>query len=1038
VGFTAFSERAGEEAAYTLMQRISGLMTEMVHQQRGTVKSFTGDGIMALFGFPVALEDAPLRACRAARFIQQRLASEAAEIEAKYHLRPQLRIGINTGPVIVGKVESGDSTAVTALGDTVNLASRLQSLAEANSVLLSETTYRLVKDQVEVSTPEEHAIKGKTERQRVFRLERVREGASRFEGAVSRGLTTYVGRARELETLERCLSESANGVRVVDIVGEAGIGKSRLLHEFRTKLGDRRIFVLSGSCSPDGQQTPFLPFVEIVRTSFRVSIGESQTDVARKLEKGLTILGLASDESLGLLLNLLGLKVANGALRGMDGVVIGLRTRELLLKLLEERCRIMPVVMVLEDLHWIDSASQELLGRLIAKKGRLPLLILCTHRSEYKPAWTDESAVTNLSLEPLSRAETSEIVQARLGVVALPGTLALLVAEKADGNPLFAEEITSYLVERGVVRHAGRGVEYDAASVAKALPASLQSLLTARIDRLASEDRTLLQAASAIGRRFSSDLLAAVTASEATISSRLAVMQALDLIYVDSKSEECAFKHALVRDALYNSLLEQRRSGLHLTIAEELERRGHNRLDEIAESLAHHYGLTRRSDKAFTYLALSGRKALHVYSIRVAEQYFRAALEIAQVDNSGVTESAIADVVVHLLEVLLLTSDFRGLKSLAESYIARIESLGDTPELVLVLHYHSQVLVHLTDFRGGVRSAEKALAVAERLNDDRSSAYARAAVLYSSTPLGLCPLDVAVRMGTQALAEAERAGDDHMRIWIYHFRAWDYLYRGMTKEARDCASKLIEAGRENGDRRALGLALWALGFINIVDERYDDALANAEECLEVCLTRHDHAAGSKVKAMASLLRDRTESSLHEIRKLSDEAQAEGWLYLDSATIGFVGVGLALTGHLSQGIRLLETCVSSLEKLGDRAQACWQRVILAEIYIQILAGTERPSVRVLLQNVGAIITATLFGARRAQGLLERASQLEQFDERGAMRARIKADFGVLYIVTRRPILARQFLEQARAVAELQGAAAIVAKADAALASLAARS
>ena len=337
VGFTTFSERSGEEAAFTLMRSLSKLMDEAVRAQGGVVQAFTGDGMMAVFGAPVAFEDAPLRACRAALSILQRLRTWGPEI--KHGVRPHLRIGLNTGAAVVGKVQEGADAGVTVLGDTVNFAARLQALAEPNSVLMSEATHRLVQGMVEASFAGEQSIKGKSEPQKVFRLDGIRHGATRFEAAVSRGLSSFVGREHELEVLERGLAEARSELRVIDISAEPGMGKSRLLHEFRQRIGKDRVFVLSGSCSPDGQQTPFLPFIEVVRGLFRVSAGEAEEDIAQKLEMGLTSLGLHSARNLGLLLHLLGLKVPEGALAGLDDVLIGLRTRELLQQLVEARCK---------------------------------------------------------------------------------------------------------------------------------------------------------------------------------------------------------------------------------------------------------------------------------------------------------------------------------------------------------------------------------------------------------------------------------------------------------------------------------------------------------------------------------------------------------------------------------------------------------------------------------------------------------------------------------------------------------------------------
>jgi class 3 adenylate cyclase len=328
VGFTAISERLGEEGTFALIQPIYELMAGAVKEQGGSVKDFTGDGIMALFGAPEALEDAPLRACRAGLLIHERLAAKTPTIEAKLGVRPQMRIGVNSGLAVVTQI-NGESAAMTALGDTVNLASRLQTLAEPGTVYLSEATQRLVQGLVEATFAGTHPIKGKAEPQRVYRLDSVREGATRFEAAVGRGLTTFVGREREMEILERGLAEARSQLRVIDIVAEPGMGKSRLLHEFRQRDGKSRPFTLVGSCSTNGQQTPFLPFIEVVRGSFRVAAGEAETVLARKLDDGLKLLGLASAQNLGLLLNLLGLKAPEGVLQGLDATLIGLRTRDL-------------------------------------------------------------------------------------------------------------------------------------------------------------------------------------------------------------------------------------------------------------------------------------------------------------------------------------------------------------------------------------------------------------------------------------------------------------------------------------------------------------------------------------------------------------------------------------------------------------------------------------------------------------------------------------------------------------------------------------
>ncbi|MGH6704484.1 MAG: adenylate/guanylate cyclase domain-containing protein [Bradyrhizobium sp.] len=286
VDFTAFVERAGEEAAFALVSHVSGLTTAAIHHHRGTVKNFTGDGILALFGTPTALEDGPLRACRAALEIQQRLAAAGDSIEAELGVRPRLRIGLTTGPVVLGAVDSGESTGVTAHGDIVNLASRLQNEAAPGTVVMSEALLRQVEGMVETQSAGLFRLKGKSDLQPVYRLISVRDNATRFDAAVARGLTSYIGRSSELAVLENQFQRH-DSVRVVDVVGDPGIGKSRLLYEFALRHNADQILVLRGNCSADGQETPFLPFIEVVRRGFSVSSRESIDAISQKLDEGL-------------------------------------------------------------------------------------------------------------------------------------------------------------------------------------------------------------------------------------------------------------------------------------------------------------------------------------------------------------------------------------------------------------------------------------------------------------------------------------------------------------------------------------------------------------------------------------------------------------------------------------------------------------------------------------------------------------------------------------------------------------------------------
>jgi class 3 adenylate cyclase len=1033
VGFTSFSERSGEEAAYTLMRSLSKLMDEAVREQGGFVRGFTGDGIMAVFGAPVAFEDAPLRACRAALNILQSLKEAGPDLEAKHAMCPRLRIGLNTGTAVVGKVEEGADAGVTVLGDAVNFAARLQSLAEPDSVFMSEAIHRLVQGLVDANFAGEHTIKGKSERQRVFRLEAIRQGATRFDAAVSRGLSPFVGRDRELALLERALDDARSQLHVVDLVAEPGMGKSRLLHEFRQRIGKDRAFILFGSCSPDGQQTPFLPFLEVVRNSFRVSAGEAEKVVAQKLETGLTALGLHSIRNLGLLLHLLGLKVPDGALSGLDGVLIGLRTRELLHQLLEARCCLSPVVMVIEDLHWIDSGSEELLGKIVDSQAQLRLLLLTTRRLEHSPPWIEGAVISKLVLEPLPFGDIRRLIRERLGVAALPEPLARRVAEKAEGNPLFAEEIVSFLMERGIARTTTGKLDFDERIVATGLPASVQSLLTARVDRLAQNDRALLQAASVIGRRFDPELLAAVV-GDTEIDTRLVPMQALDLLRLDGKSSDYSFKHALVRDALYQSLLRDARTALHAKIADEIERRSGNRLAEVAEVLAHHYSQTDRTDKAFVFLSMAGAKSLGVYSLDQAVTHFTAALALLDKNPDCASDDQVAEFLVPYTLLLNMNLKLKATIAVLERYLTRVDRLGLDPRAVLIRHQYVFALLWSTRYREAFAMQRETSPIADRLGDSRSKAYSLAGEIHVSTIFAPKPLDEFEIVKREAIKAASDTMDAYIQNWTRFVIGWEEFHRGRMTNARFSAQELMQVGRMLGDPRSTGLGLSFLTWIALVSDSPAEALEYSEQSLAVALTPFDRSAALSGMGTALVLLRRTEEGAKILEHERRRCVSDGDLYSLSGNEGIMGICKVLRGDIGGGIRFLEEAISRRENEGYRASADWYRLFLSDVYLQIIAGNEKLPLRALLRNLPTLLNVMVTASSRISALMACVLRNPRLDREGQFVGQAKMTLGLLYKVKKKHALAVNHLTEAKRIFSQFGQTPILARVETALAEL----
>jgi class 3 adenylate cyclase len=1031
VGFTAISERLGEEGTFALIQPIYELMVGAVKEQGGSIKDFFGDGIMALFGAPAALEDAPLRACRAGLLIHERLATSASAIEAKHGVRPQMRIGVNSGLAVVTQIR-GESGPVAAFGDTVNLASRLQTLAEPGTVYLSETTQRLVQGLVEATFAGAHAIKGKAEPQKVYRLDALRQGATRFEAAVRRGLSADVGRSLELEMLERAIAEARGELRVIDIVAEPGMGKSRLLYEFRQRIGKEQAFILTGSCAPDGRQTPFLPFIEVVRGSFQVRSGEAENEVARKLEMGLNALRLHSPENLGLLLNLLGLKPSEPVLAGLDAALIGLRTRALLQRLLEARCRASAVVLLIEDLHWIDSVSQEVLGKIIGDEAKLSLLILHTRRPEYEPTWRESPVATRLRLEPLSAVDVRRLVQARLGAEVPPEALVRLVTEKAEGNALFAEEILIFLSERGMLRAAGGKVEFDAGAVAAALPASLQGLLTARVDRLAPEDRAVLQAAAVIGRRFDPELLAAA-ANGGDAQSRLYAMQALDLVRPEGRSGDYAFKHALVRDALYQSLLTGPRAALHLKIAEEIERRSGGRLAEVVDALAYHYSQTNCAEKAFAYLAMAGARSLGVYSFAEADAYFAAAVPLMDKDPYCADDEQVADLLANYTLCLNLSLRLKALKDVVVRFLPRLNRLGDSPKRVLIQHNYVLGLIESAKYREAEEAQTYLTAMATRLHEDRSKAYALSSAIELSATFSPNSSGVFEAVTHEAITAASSINDPYLQGVVRATVGWDELYRGRMAKTHEITEELMAVGRRMNDPRSIGLGMMLRAWAALASDDYASALDFAEASVGMACTPFDRECAVNAKVNALVLLRRLEA-FRMLRDWMDRCAANGWNWLLAPCDGIFGVALVLRGEIGGGIRWIEQAILRREREGYAAMADWYRLFLCEIYLEIISGKDKPPMTVLLRNVVTLAAVMVSGQKRVCALVERARQNPRLDPNGCHIGRSEMILGLLYKAKRKPALALQHLTEAKRILSRSGSAPMLAKIEAALTDL----
>jgi class 3 adenylate cyclase len=628
--YTALSEQIDPEDVHQMMDGCFRILMDEIHRYEGTINQFTGDGVMALFGAPVAHEDHAQRACSAAISIQKSMGGYGEKIKRKTGIDFRVRIGLNSGPVIVGSIGDDLRMDYTAVGDTTNLAARIQQNANPGEVWISQETHHIAQNFFEDQPIGKIQLKGKSRPQPVYRVIAERPGVrTRFEAVLRRGITEFVGRGPEMEALQAAYKRAKNGeAQIIDVVGEAGVGKSRLIYEFRETLGDQVTF-LTGICIHYGHNINFLPVIDVVKEVFGIRDGMTEKEVLRRVEENAQD-GLVS--MIPFYFDLLSLKVEDPmfALLDPEGRKFGTfeAVKELLFALGEKQ----PLVLFLEDVHWMDKISDELFTYFSRSFHGQPVLMIATYRPEGAPSWAQGAHYQRLGLETLSSNSSVRLMRNILGGVVLEPQVEKKLAERTGGNPFFVEEIVKELLDRGDLIKKGDCYGSRQPIDKLEIPGTIQGVLAARMDRLSDDLKKTMQVASVIGRDFAFRLLKNIMALGDELRIHLTNLVGLEILYekVLYPELEYIFKHALTQEVAYESLLKQRRKELHGRIARAIEEMYADQLEEHYELLAYHYERSGNQKKAIDYLILAGEKSNQHSAAQTACDFFEKVLKVAE------------------------------------------------------------------------------------------------------------------------------------------------------------------------------------------------------------------------------------------------------------------------------------------------------------------------------------------------------------------------------------------------------------------------
>jgi len=624
------AERDPEEAR-TILEPVLERMMEAVHHYEGTVNLVMGDGIMALFGAPVAHEDHAVRACYAALRMQEAIREFTGELRHSHGLEVQIRVGLNSGAVVVGAIGSDLQMDYTAVGQTTHLAARMEQLAAPGTVRLTADTLRLAEGYITVKPLGPMPVKGVPHPVEVHELTGAAELRGRLHAAQARGLTHFVGRQDEFAQMQSALAQARAGQgQIIAVVGEPGVGKSRLFFEFVHSHHMDGWLVVEASSVSYGKATPYLPLIELLKAYFKIDQLDNTRVVRAKVTGQILELDEALKEAVPAVLWLIEALPPDDPFLALAPEQRRQRTLTAVKRLLLRESQVQPLFLVFEDLHWIDAETQAFLDDLINSVPTSAMVLAVNYRPEYRHGWGGKTCYRQLRIDPLPVAGAEELLHALIGDDPTIAPLKLLLIERTEGNPLFLEESVRALIETADL--VGEPGAYRLAHAAGTIqvPPTVQTILASRIDRLSAEHKRLLQAASVVGKDVALPLLEAIADMPGDdFREGLAQLQAAEFIYETRLFPEIeyTFKHALTHEVAYGSLLAERRRALHATIAEAIERLYGPQLTEHVEILAHHAVRGRVADKAVHYLREAAAKAAARSANREAVEFFAAALE---------------------------------------------------------------------------------------------------------------------------------------------------------------------------------------------------------------------------------------------------------------------------------------------------------------------------------------------------------------------------------------------------------------------------
>jgi class 3 adenylate cyclase/tetratricopeptide (TPR) repeat protein len=1030
-GYTALGERLDPEELKDIIGPLISEMANVVIKYEGSVEKFAGDQIMALFGFPRAHEDDPVRAVRTAIEIHRVAGEISQKVEAAIGQPLSIHIGINSGLAVTGQADFHHVTKHVA-GDAINVASRLCSLAGAGETLVGHDTYTQAVAFFSFEALKPVMVKGKTKAIQIYRLVAPKESLCRTH-RVSGLRAELIGRGNELAVLAKAVNRLFEGSpSFIVICGEAGTGKSRLIEEFKATLDLKVINWIEGRAYNYTQNISYYPLINLINRELGIEESDTPEDVAKKLEARVGELVGAREDVTSYLGSLLSLNYPETT--GVSPEFWKARLYHAVQAILQAQTQKAPTIICLEDLHWSDTSFLDFV-RFTHIQQRATAITLCTYRPPLKLFSGQEinllrEGYQEIRLQDLSLADTHRMVESILKTESIPEELRRYIQEKVGGNPFYLEEMLNSLVESGTLLCRQGHWRLARAIKDSDIPPTVHAVVTGRIDRLEGPAKHLLQEASVIGRTVPYEILKRVTEYPEILDESLAELERLDLIRPPTQLEQdYYFKHALIQEVVYGSLLKKDRQAMHERIGLLMEQVFQDRLPEIFETLSFHFRQSENSQKALDYLIESGRKNLGKYATQESHHYYQEAFQILQniLGDGQAGKKRLVDFLNEWAEVYYYRGDYKGFTALLLNHLELAESTQDKARLGIYYGWLGFALFGSGKVRDSYEYSSKALQLGEETNSYPIMGLAYANLTWACAELKL--LDQGIQYGI----EAEKIAGLYKLEPMIFFQSLGgmgmiYLFKGNSDKDFEIGRKLLEYGERHSNLRSIVVGHIITGYGHYITGDFAQAVACSKKAIELL---NDPLFSEWPKLFLSvcyLVNGQIKEAEEVIQEILPFCKNLGIGYIVTVAQVLQGAVLVAKGKFSRGIKMLEKDLGIFVDNGRFFSLYYLENVAAETYFRIAMREGTIDLINVMKNLGFLLAKLPGARRRAESYLNKIIQVGcEVESQAFVHGQALLNLGLLHRLNKKPLLARecftksiQILEHCSSTTSLQRA------------------